>query len=161
VLTASLKGPEGVCPRGKGSRGRRRHGILDNYVITLSRTQKETCQGKIGPSEQFGPTCRAMRSNDGHRQFGQMLEARNGRRIRGEGKWRDMGVDVTGSNCWHSPSNSRMEYVAPVLTSSARGEAKDDVRLQVARRSQPSSLNEGYTDHASGPNGRCICMERA
>lgn len=72
-----------------------------------------------------------------------MLEARNGRRIRGK----EMGVDVAGSNCWHSHSNSRMEYEAPILTSSVRGEANDDVR--VARRRQLSSLNEEYTDHAS------------
>lgn len=40
-----------------------------------------------------------------------------------------------------------MEYEAPILTSSVRGEVKDDVNL--ARRHQPSSLNEVYTDHAS------------
>jgi hypothetical protein len=58
-----------------------------------------------------------------------------------------MGVDVAGSNCWHSHSNPRMDYEALILTSSVRGEAKDDVRL--ARRRSPSSLNEEYTDHES------------
>lgn len=64
-----------------------------------------------------------------------------------EGKWKDMGVDVAGSNCWHSYSNPRMEYEALILTSSVRGEAKDDVRL--ARRRQPRSLIEGHTDQVS------------
>jgi hypothetical protein len=67
---------------------------------------------------------------------------------------KEMGVDVAGSNCWHSHSDSPMEYEAPILTSEARGEANDDVKL--ARRRQPSSLNEGYTDHAS-----CIMTQRA
>ena len=61
-----------------------------------------------------------------------------------------MGVDV--GRHWFEllafpHSNSRMEYEAPILMSSVRGEVKDDVKL--ARRHQPSSLNEVYTDHAS------------
>jgi hypothetical protein len=35
LLTASLKGPEGVCPRGKGSGGGRRHEMVDNAYRSL------------------------------------------------------------------------------------------------------------------------------
>ena len=62
----------------------------------------------------------------------------------------DMGVDVAGSNCWHSHSNTRMEYEA-LISSSVRGEAKDDMRP--AWRRQPSSLNEGTRIMYDDPKG--------
>lgn len=75
-----------------------------------------------------------------------MLEARYGRRIRGKesgGKWALMWlVQIVGT----PTATHRMEYEAPISTSSVGGEAKDDVKL--VRRRQPSTvLNEGYTDH--------------
>ena len=42
-LMVSLKGPEGVYPRGEGSRGRRRHQILDNTYRFLPA--KSYCKG--------------------------------------------------------------------------------------------------------------------
>ena len=119
VLMAPLKGPEGGCPRGKGSRGRVVEGkkswtaLIDfcqlnlkgyegkkstrNSSLSLSLTQKETCQGKIGPSEQFGPPT-VLPSN------ARMMALASKPEMAGELEGREWALIY----CWQSHNNSRM-----------------------------------------------------